>query len=335
MPRASIDRSIVRLMHGSPPNQNHIAFTSDGAHLRNKGLLVTNSWTCPTCNSELSTPYCAMCGERPPSARDLTLRGLFSSAIPGLQQHRWTAPSQLSLLVGRPGALTVAYVQGRRIGYLKPFQLFFIANLMFFAVQSLTNTNIVSSTLDSHLHTQDWHAVAQRLVSHRLETLQTTLNRYAPIFDQAILLHAKSFIILMVLPLALLLPALFHRNRQPFVAHAVFSLHFYAFLLLLFCVSLAFVAANVQLGGAGLNSARMDNVLSGINLAASATYLYLATGTVYGVRRAIRTVKALPLSWPSPLSYWAIDSTIFADFVYDLAMGVKLAAPRQRARAET
>ena len=182
------------------------------------------------------------------------------------------------------------------MGYLKPFQLFFIANVLFFAVQSLTNTNIVSSTLDSHLHTQDWHAAAQRLVSHRLETLQTSLNRYAPIFDQAILLHAKSFIILMVLPLALLLPALFHRNRQPFVAHAVFSLHFYAFLLLLFCVSLAVVAVNLQLGGAGLNSTRMDNVLSVINLAASATYLYLATGTVYGARGAVRIVKALTLA---------------------------------------
>ena len=259
-------------------------------------MLVTNSWTCPTCNSELSTPYCPTCGERPPSARDLTLRGLFHQLFLAFSSIDGRLLRSFRCLVGRPGALTVAYVQGRRIGYLKPFQLFFIANLMFFAVQSLTNTNIVSSTLDSHLHTQDWHAFAQRLVSHRLETLHTTLNRYAPIFDQAILLHAKSFIILMVLPLALLLPALFHRNRQPFVAHAVFSLHFYAFLLLLFCVSLAFVAANVQLGGAGLNSARMDNVLSGINLAASATYLYLATGTVYGARGAIRIVKALTLA---------------------------------------
>ena len=120
----------------------------------------------------------------------------------------------------------MAYVQGRRTGYLKPLQLFFIANVMFFGMQSLTSTNIVSSTLDSHLHNQDWQAVAQRLVSQPLETLHTTLDRYAPIFDQAIVLHAKSFIVLMALPLALLLPILFYRNRQPFVAHAVFSLHF-------------------------------------------------------------------------------------------------------------
>ena len=124
---------------------------------------------------------------------------------------------------------------GRLKLYLGPFQLFLFANVLFFAMQSLTNTNIFSSTLDSHLHNQDWHAFAQHLVSQRLQTLQTTLELYAPIFDRAIVLHAKSGIILMVLPFAILLPVLFYRNRQPFVAYAVFSLHFYAFVLLLFC----------------------------------------------------------------------------------------------------
>jgi hypothetical protein len=199
-------------------------------------------------------------------------------------------------LVTRPGALTVAYVQGRRIGYLGPFQLLLVANVLFFAAQSLTNTNIASSTLDSHLHNQDWQGIAQSLVSHRLETLGTTLDLYAPIFDRANVLHAKSFIILMVLPFALLLPILFYRNRQPFVAHAVFSLHFYAFLLLLFCVWLTVAEISVLLGGTGLNSPRMDNALSLVNLAACATYLYVATGTAYGASGALRIVKALALS---------------------------------------
>ena len=50
------------------------------------------------------------------------------------------------------------------------------------------------------------------------------------------------------------------------------------------------------MGGAGLNSTRMDNVLSVINLTACATYLYVATGTVYGARGAIRVVKAITLT---------------------------------------
>lgn len=254
------------------------------------------SWTCPTCNSMLSTHYCPDCGESPPNARDLTVLGLLRQLFHAFSSIDGRLMRSFRSLVTRPGALTMAYVEGRRLNYLGPFKLFLVANLLFFAMQSLTNTNIVSSPLDSHLHHQDWRALAQRLVSHRLETTQTTLDQYAPIFDRAIVLHAKSFIILMVLPLTMLLPISFYRKRRPFVAHAVFSLHFYAFLLLLFSVSLAVVAIDVLLGGTGLTSIRMDNALSIINLAACAIYLYVALGTVYGARGALRVVKALTLA---------------------------------------
>ncbi len=260
-------------------------------------MTLTELWTCPTCNSTVSTPFCPTCGESPPSARDLTLRGLFTQLFQAFSNIDGRFIRSFRCLVTRPGVLTVAYVQGRRMPYIGPFQLFLIANVLFFAMQSLTNTNIVSSTLDSHLHTQDWRAFAQRLVAHRLETKQTTLDLYAPIFNQANVLHAKSFIILMVLPFAMLLLIMFYRNRQPFVAHVVFSLYFYAFLLLQFCVLLAVAAVDVWLlSGAGLNSARMDNVLSLINLTACATYLYIATGTVYGASGLIRGINVLALA---------------------------------------
>ena len=258
--------------------------------------MVAHSWNCPTCSSTLSTPYCPTCGERPPNARDLTLRGLFHQLLRAFSTIDGKLLRSFRSLLTCPGALTVAYVQGRRVGYLKPLQLFLVANVLFFAMQSLTHTNIVSSPLDSHLHQQDWQATAQRMVTERLEALHTTLDRYAPLFDRAIVLHAKSFIILMVLPFTLLLPVLFRRNPQPFVAHAVFALHFYAFLLLLFCVALAVAAVDVLLGGGGLESARMDHALSVINLAVSAIYLYLALGIAYDARGVLRIVKALTLT---------------------------------------
>ena len=259
-------------------------------------MTVTKPWICPTCHSTLSTPYCPACGESLPSSRDLTLRGLFYQLFRAFSSVDGRLIRSFRCLITHPGALTVAYVQGRRMTYLGPIQLLLVANVLFFAMQSLTKTNVVSSTLDSHLHSQDWHAVAQSLVSHRLEKMHTTLDLYAPIFDRANVLHGKSLIILMVLPLSILLPIVFYRNRQPFVAHAVFALHFYTFLLLLFCVVLAVVAVDVFLGGAGLNSTRMDHALSLINLAVCAIYLYVATGTFYGASGASRVIKVLVLA---------------------------------------
>jgi len=257
---------------------------------------VAAAWMCPTCRRTVSTPYCPACGESAPNARDLTLPGLFEQLVHAFSAIDGRLIRSFRCLVTRPGVLTAAYLEGRRVAYLGPFQLFLIANVLFFAMQSLTSMNVVSSTLDSHLHTQDWHEVAQRLVSLRLAARQTTVDLYAPIFDRAIVLHGKSLIILMVLPFAALLPIMFYRNRQPFGAHVVFALHFYAFLLLLFCASLAVAALEVFSGGAGLNAAWMDTVLSSINLAACATYLYVATGRVYGARGAMRILKVTVLA---------------------------------------
>ena len=259
-------------------------------------MTINEAWICPTCSSAVSTPYCPGCGESLPRARDLTLRGLCELLVRAFINIDSRLVRSFRHLVTCPGLLTRAYVQGQRRPFIGPLQLFLIANVLFFATQSGTNANIVSSQLDSHLHNQDWSALAQRLVSRRLEGLNTTVDAYAPTFNRAVVLHAKSFIILMTLPFAILLQLMFHRNRQPFVAHAVFSLHFYAFLLLVFCVSLAVAAVDVWLGGAGLNSPRMDHILSVINLAACATYLYVATGRVYSASGAIRVIKVLGLA---------------------------------------
>jgi hypothetical protein len=257
---------------------------------------LVKAWTCPSCNCRIYTPYCPACGESPAEARELTLRGLFEQLIRAFSTIDGRLMRSLRSLLSRPGALTVAYVQGQRIPYVGPLQLFLVANVLFFAMQSLTNTNIVSTTLDSHLHNQDWRDLAQRLVSEHLDAKQTTLEVYTPIFNRAVILNAKSLIILMVLPFAVLLPIVFYRNRQPIFAHVVFSLYFYAFLLLLFCVSLAIVEANLLFGGSGLISARMDNILTAINLTACATYLYVATGTVYGASGAVRIGKVIALA---------------------------------------
>jgi hypothetical protein len=68
----------------------------------------------------------------------------------------------------RPGALTIAYLEGPRKPYISPFQLFLISNLLFFAVQSITHDKVFSTPLDSHLHGQDWSELARDPVENRL-----------------------------------------------------------------------------------------------------------------------------------------------------------------------
>jgi hypothetical protein len=139
----------------------------------------------------VSTPYCSQCGERRLRPWDLTLRGLLLQLLQAVTSIDSRLLRSFRLLLTRPGFLTTAFVRGQRTPYLGPFQLFLITNVLFFAMQSLTHANIVGTTLDSHLHQQDWSMLAQTLVSQRLESKGTTLDLYAPIFDHAVVQNAK------------------------------------------------------------------------------------------------------------------------------------------------
>jgi hypothetical protein len=244
----------------------------------------------------VTTPFCPGCGERPIVAADLSLKGIAAQLMKAVGGVDGRLLRTLRGLLRHPGSLTVAYVEGRRKPLVGPLQLFLLANVAFFAVQSLTHMRVFSSSLASHLHQQDWSALAQHLVAERLAATRTTLEAYAPLFDRAVVLHAKSLVIAMVPPFAIALPVLFFRSRRPFSVHLAFALHFYAFVLLLFCLCLAAATGAVLLGSGGLESAPLDNALTAFILVVSALYLYAASATVYGTRGIAGATRAIVLA---------------------------------------
>ncbi len=259
-------------------------------------MAATALWICPTCHCSISTPYCATCGERPLRPRELTLRGLVEHIFEAFTNVDSKLLRSFRFLTTRPGQLTAAYLQGQRQPFLGPVPLFLIANVLFFATEAMTGGRIFTTPLDSHLHSQPWSEVAPKLVADRLAVRHTTLALFTPLFDQAVALKARSLIIFMALFFALVPLLVFVRRKRPLVVHAVFSLHFYAFLLLLFCVSDLVPAVNAWLGGPGFKSLPLDHFLSISLLVICAVYLFFAVRVVYDVRGVARVVSALALT---------------------------------------
>lgn len=253
-------------------------------------------WTCPTCNKRITTRFCPTCGESQVSPREYTLRGLAERLFQAFTSIDTKTARSVWTLVRRPGELTVYWMKGVRKIFVAPITLFLLINVLFFAVQSLTGQTVFSSPLDSHLHHQDWSALARSLVARQLASSGASLDVYAANFDSSVVVHAKSLIILMTVPFALLLPLVFVRARRPFMTHVVFSLHLYAFLLLLFCVALAAARASAGLGFGGLQTPAVDTVLSVFNLGVCGLYLYLAIGPVYGTSGAERVLQMVVLA---------------------------------------
>ena len=253
-------------------------------------------WTCPSCRCNCESPFCAQCGEEPLAARDLTLRGLAEKALHAITSIDARVARTAWRLLRYPGRLTVDWATGIRRPYVAPFQLFLVANVLFFTLQWLTRETVFSSSLQSHMHQQDWSELARGLVDWRLDAEHMSLEQFAPVFDRAVVLNAKSLIFLMAGAFMLLLPVAFWRERRPFMTHVTFALHLYTFLLLLFCAALLAAKASSALGYGGLDAPRVDNVLSVANLVLCTLYLYLAIGPVYDARGLQRVATAFLLA---------------------------------------
>lgn len=279
-------------------------------------MATSPRWHCPTCNITVSTPYCAACGERRLQPSDLRLSGLLTQIAQSMSSVDGRLLRTLRSLLTVPGELTVAYLQGKRKPFIAPFPFFLIVNVAFFATQSLSGNAIFSTPLASHLHVQDWSELAQRLVDQRLLSLGTNLAAYTPLFDQAVQVNAKSLVILMTLPFAALLALLFRRADRPVVTHMIFSLLFYAFLMVWLCVLLGVLFVLTWFAGLDLHSHAVDWGLFASVLGATAIYLYVAAGRVYGETGLVRALKILLLTLAVGMGILGYRFTVFLITLY-------------------
>lgn len=254
------------------------------------------AWTCPSCNLDVSTPYCPGCGERPLRQHELTLRGFLDQLVQAFTSIDGRLIRSFRYLVSRPGFLTVAFLQGRRKAYLGPIQVFLLANVLFFAAESISGGQIFTTPLEFHLTNQPWSPIAPRMVTAWLDVTHRSLESYAPVFNRAMALHARSLIIMMALAFALMPALVFRGARRPTVTHGVFALHTYAYLLLLFSIATCIPAVHQLLGGAGFASEPLDHAISIGLLVACGIYLFVSTGAVYGASGATRVIKTLVLT---------------------------------------
>lgn len=274
----------------SATERNDPAITADCA-----SAPIESFWVCPNCDHDVTTRYCPACGEHALDPKYLTMRGLLAQLAHMLVSLDSKTIRTVRTLVMRPGCLTMAFQQGRRVAFLGPFKIFILANVLFFAVQSSTELRVYSTRLEQQVDAEDGTDLGRALVDRYLAKSGLTLDEYAAVYNRAVSVNARSMIGLMVLPFALCIPLICWRSGRPFSVHVVFSLHFYAFVLLLYCIPATLVAVEGLFGSAALVSRTADNLISVVLLGIRAVYLYLAIKPVYGSRGLLRALQTSAL----------------------------------------
>ncbi len=253
--------------------------------------------SCKTCGAPLNGPYCSQCGEKVIHPGDFAIRHFLSELANQFFLLDGRFLKSFWLLMARPGLLTREYFEGRRKPYLKPVQMFIIANVVYFFLQPYTIANTFNTTLKSHLSRQLYSPLARSLL--RPEKIpEAELRSYVLRFDSLTHQYAKSLIFLMIPMLAGLLAVVNLPNRRYFYEYLIFSTHLFAFALLYIysLFMLAYSGIFYLCNSFGWNTLPLTSELwSGLTVTLLlVAYLYPAFRKVFGmgpIRAALSTLS--------------------------------------------
>jgi thiamine biosynthesis protein ThiS len=277
-------------------------------------------WNCPTCTAANLSDFCASCGEKRPSPHDLSMGHLLSHASETLFHWDSKIFRTLRVLFTRPGVLSAAYVSGRRKPYVHPFQVFFIANVLYFFLFPVLGWSGLKTPLAIYQTNMGYKGWASRKAAHRAEVKGMSMGEFTQRFDHAADVESRSLVLLMVPLFALAAWVLEWRKRRFFAEHVVFALHFYAFwiisiLIVLYGGAFAVLLAWRSLGHA-VSFRHLDARLFEVSEIIVAIYLALALRRFYGDSKPAAIIKAVLLAGSTYYVLQAFRFVLFLTALY-------------------
>ena len=204
------------------------------------------SAVCASCGTPLEGPYCHACGEKRLDRHDYALAHVVEHGIDAFTHFDLKVLRSLWSLFRRPGLMAADVLAGRRVQWTRPFQLFIVANVLYFVLASWLGINTFQTPLRYHL--SSWYGdLAQTVATGKAAYLGLTAEAYAERFDHQAHVLSKSLLIALVPFVALVLAVLFRRPRRYVLEHLTVALVLVPALLLLMPLPLPFALAMMHL----------------------------------------------------------------------------------------
>jgi hypothetical protein len=234
---------------------------------------------CQSCSNIYEGNFCPNCGEKRFDVHSLSIKHFFEEVLEGIVHFDNKFIRTVKVLITKPGQLSLDYVEGKRVRYMKPIQFFVVVNLIFFF---FTMANAFHQPLSSYLHYGNFTRFHTReIVQAHLKKKSLTLQEYALMFDQKMAADSKEFLFIFIPFYALVFALLFAFKKKPIVTHLVFSTYFMAFIPFWFLISYFVLALPYWLITRIDYSPWFDNFMSRITQIVIFVYLFFATRKNY------------------------------------------------------
>jgi Protein of unknown function (DUF3667) len=195
---------------------------------------------CASCGAKLKGDYCRKCGEKKIiPERDFSIRKFLNQTLWHFAHFDSKLLKSVWLLFSKPGFLTAEWLAGRRVGYMKPIQLFLVASLLFYFFLPTTTAHFTGPQdlvmgYEKHNYVMNLfqYDFAKALASKSSEMGVTEESLSHEIMDAAAE-RSKTWLFLLIPLWGFFIFLLFRQNISFLVPHLVFAMHALTFYILL------------------------------------------------------------------------------------------------------
>ena len=260
--------------------------------------------TCRNCGVPLGGAFCVGCGQDSvdPPQDAVSLIRFLGASLTGLESKAlrtvWT-------LWVHPGRLTRAFLDGQRVRYSNPVQLYLWCTAAFFLAQAffpLVRLDVASGSVASSLSAVSIGTDLSAETLQRLTAQGTSMAVFAERFDAAVTAYFPVLLVALVAASAALMALQFRSEHA--LTHVVFALHWTGFYF-----SLEMVRQTLPRLG------RWGTPVSVLATAVAVTYLYLAMRVVYQRGRLGTLIRALAtvVAFAALLATWLWSTIALAE----------------------
>jgi hypothetical protein len=198
--------------------------------------------SCKSCGHCFKGLYCNLCGEKVLEPKDRTFKTFLQNIALALTFADNKFVKTLWLIIKNPGFLSKEYAEGRRVNYIRPLQLFFVLNLVYFLFPLL---EIFNTSLKTQMHLRTHSGLVRSIIYSSVGRDPLMLQGYELMYNQKTTSLAKLLIIVFVVLAAVPMAIIYRKRNRFFTDHVTlavelttFNLAVNAILLSLFVMAL-------------------------------------------------------------------------------------------------
>lgn len=238
---------------------------------------------CKSCGNYFNGLYCNLCGEKVITPKDRSFRSFLRNILIAITFADSKVAKSLWLIISNPGFLSKEYAEGKRVNYIRPLQLFFILNLVYFLFPVL---QLFSSSFHTQMYYLFHSPLTRTIVLKYLAKEGLSMAGFELMYNDKTTSLAKLLVFIFVILASVPLSLIFIRKNRYFTDHVTLSVELACFNFFINAIVLSVLlwTANIilRLFHFGWENHLNDANLTWVFIATNMYFLYRASKTFYG-----------------------------------------------------